>query len=304
MAYPVAVVQCDVEPGEVEQNRNNITRLCGEAIAQGARLVLLPEACVSDIYRGAEKLAETIPGPSTDVIVRIAGEATVALPLLERAADGKVYSACAFVSANGIRGVARKTHMYRDNTGHNSFRDEEVVSPGNELALLDLGDVRVGVLIGFDAEFPEAFRTLALRGADVVLVAQNSLEPDLAFLRAMALRNRLPLAVANRVGFRKVYPAIPEFSASALSILQDKDGAFLSRCKGGSAIIDGDGRAVAQPRAHMPPPEQPAPFGAQPIAHFQEDEILTASFRVEDLRVQRLTSPFISERRAELYEKK
>jgi hypothetical protein len=38
-----------------------------------------------------------------------------------------------------------------------------------------------------------------------------------------------------------------------------------------------------------------------PLAHFQEDELLTASFRIDELRLQRLSSPFISERREELY---
>ncbi|HEY3320940.1 MAG TPA: carbon-nitrogen hydrolase family protein [Planctomycetota bacterium] len=301
MAYPVAVIQCTVRPGEIDANRLEITRLAGEAARHGAKLIVLPEACVSDIYRGAQALAETIPGPSTEMLSRVAGDATLALPLLEKAADGKVYSSCALISASGIRGVARKTHLFRDASGHDSFRDEEVIARSDSLSIVDLGDVRAGVLLGFDAEFPESFRALTLRGADLIIVAQNSLEPDHAFLSAMALRNRIPIAVANRLGFRRVYPVIPEFSAGALSLVQDRDGTFLMRCRGGSGIFDADGTRVAQPKENIEAPEGTQPFGMRPVAHFQEEEVLIASLRIEEQRIQRATSPFLSERHEELY---
>ena len=304
MAFPVAVIQPTIDAGDVEQNRQTLTRATAEAASKGARLIVFPEASISDLFRGAESLAETIPGPSTELIARVAGAAVVVLPLLERGADGKVYSSCVLVSADGVRGVARKTHLYRDATGHDSFRDADLLAAGSELSLIDLGDARVGILIGFDAEFPEAFRALALRGADMICVVQNGLEPDQKFLCAMALRNRVPLLISNRLGFRKVYPAVPEFSAGALSLLQDRDGTFLMRSRGGSVIIDENGRVIAQPRQNVQTNLESAAgvaFGAQPIAHFQEEEALTASFRVDDLRVARLTSPFIAERREELY---
>ena len=150
----------------------------------------------------------------------------------------------------------------------------------------------------------EAFRALTLRGADLILVAQNSHEPDARFLSAMAVRNRVPLLVANRLGFRKVYPTVPEFSAGVMSLLQDKDGTFLMRSRGGSMIIDADGRIAAQPAQNVQQDLEAtadARLHEAPLAHFQEDEILSASFRIDDIRVQRLTSPFISERREELY---
>ena len=308
MAYPVAVVQSFVEPGCVEQNRAHAAHLTAEAAARGARLILLPAACISDVFRGAEKLAESIPGRSTDVLAQAAGDAIVALPLLEQS-DGKVYGACALAGRSGIRGVARQTHLARDSGGHNSFSDSEVIAAGNELSIFDLDGVRVGILLGFDAEFPEAFRALALRGADIVLAALNCVLPDTNFLCGMAMRNRLPLLVSNRIGFRRVYPAMPEYSAAAMSLLQEKDGSFLQRCKGGSTIIDADGRLLAQPsqESRRDPAPDPAMIAGLPAAalipsaHFQEEQVLSASLRIDEIRVQRLTSPFIAERREELY---
>ncbi|HYF49384.1 MAG TPA: carbon-nitrogen hydrolase family protein [Planctomycetota bacterium] len=307
MAYPVAVLQPELEPGAVDENRHAITRMVAEAASSGARLIVLPEACVSDLYREAGKLAEPVPGPSTEMISRVCGSAAVALPLLEKK-DGKVFSACVLLNSSGIKGVARKAHLYRDASGHDAYQDAEVLAAGAELSVIDLGETKVGVLLGFDAEFPEAFRTLALGGADVAVVALNTVEPDRAFLSGMALRNRLPLLVANRLGFKKVYPTVPELTAMSQSLLQDKDGAFLARCKGSSVILDENGRVVAEPGAEVQRDlEELAGVPDRmriPQAHFQEECTLKASFKLEELRLQRLTTPYIAERREALYREK
>ena len=216
-----------------------------------------------------------------------------------------VFSTCVFVSKDGVRGTARKTHLYRAASGHDAFRDAEIMQPGVELSIIDLGDANAGVLIGFDAEFPEAFRALAMRGADFIVVALNQIHVDVPFLSSMAVRNRIPLLVANRIGFRKIYPGVPEFSAMAMSLVQDKNGAFLARCRGGSVILDAAGHAMAEPGHHVQRDLESIagapPAAIIPLAHFQQDEILSASFRIDELRVQRLTSPYFSERRPELY---
>ena len=307
MAFPVAVAQVQVEPGEVDENRLAMIHHAEWAISRGAQLVVFPEACISDIFRGAQAFAETIPGPTTEIAASIAQDSALAIPLLERSPDGKIYSSCALVTREGVQGIARKCHLFHDANGHDLFRDDDVVAPAGELTIFDLGDIRVGVLLGFDAEFPEAFRTHALRGADLIIAPLNCIEPDLPFLTAMASHNRIPLAIANRIGFRKIYPGMPELSAVSLPILQDKERNFVARCKGGSVILDERGRIMAQPQGQTPGEDASrialeAPVGAvvQP-SHFQHEEVLSASFRIEELRVQRITSPFFSQRRKALY---
>lgn len=301
MSFPVAVVQMSVDPGEADGNRERMAELAGEAAAGGARLIVFPEACVSDIFRKAGALAETMPGPSTEAAARAAGDAVIALPILERCGNA-VFSACAFVTRTGISAVARKTHLYRDPSGHDSFRDSEVLAPGDALAMADLGAIRAGVLLGFDAEFPEACRALALRGADVIVVALNCIEPDRAFLSALARRSHVPLLVANRLGFRRIYPAAPELSASVLPLLQDSEGICTVRCKGGSCILDERGWTLAEPAAQTAERRPDAPDSVQiPRGQFQHEEILTAALDLDRIRAQRLTSPFISEFREGLY---
>jgi predicted amidohydrolase len=306
MAFPIAAVQFSIDPGEVLENREALALLAQEAVGRGAKLVLFPEASVSDLFRGAQTLAETVPGPTTELLQKIAGDAVLAVPLLEQSTAG-VHSACVFIGRDGVRGIARKSHFYRDSRGFDSFQDGDVLTAAGELSVIDLGEIKCGVLLGFDSEFPEAFRTLALRGADVILVALNQLEPDYNLLAAMAVRNRLPVVVANRLGFRRVYPLQPEFSAGVLSLLQEKDGTFLMRCRGNSGILDVFGNLAARPHAHIleedKKDERIREENARPVAHFQEDEILMASFHFDELRVERLTSPYLSQRRTELYER-
>ena len=307
MAFPISVVQLDVDYAHPEINREAALSLCAQAIARGARLVLLPEACVSDYFRGSEALAETIPGPLTHAFSSIAGAATIALPLLEKSADGRVFSSCVLINSSGIAGVARKTHLYHDPSGLDLWKDADVIRAGEALTVFDLGELRVGVALGFDADFAEVFRTLALKGADAILVALNCIEPDLDFLRAMAKRNRVAVAVGNRVGFKRIYPAAPEFSATASPILQDKRGEFLVRCKGGSAIIGPDGSIGATAASPTQPPGADATIPDRvkiPRGHFQDEDILTQAFVIDELRVQRLTHPFVTARRPDLYSDK
>jgi predicted amidohydrolase len=302
MALPVAVIQLDVDASDPEGNLAAALALASDAIARGARIVALPEACVSDIYKGAEARAESIPGALTDAFSKIAANAVIALPLLEKNADG-IFSSCALIDAKGVQGVARKTHLYHDPTGLDLFRDAEVVHAGNELRVFDINGVRIGVALGFDAEFPEVFRSLTLKGADVIVAAVNCVEPDVNFLRGMAQRNRIPVAVANRIGFKRIYPSAPEFSAAMSPIVQDKRGEFLMRCRGGSAIIGPDGKIEARAKGAETAAENvAAPERVKiPENHFQDEEILMASFVIDELRIARMTHPLVTGRRVDLY---
>src|SRR5579862_9294298 len=100
--------------GRVEENRRTALDLVHGAIACDAKLILLPEACLTDLYLGSQMLAERIPGPSTIRFADILSDALIALPMLERSRDGKTYSSCALITSFGVRHVLRRTHLYRD----------------------------------------------------------------------------------------------------------------------------------------------------------------------------------------------
>jgi predicted amidohydrolase len=142
--------------------------------------------------------AEEIPGPSTEILEREARRlgAHVVCGLLER--DGDVlHNAAVLVGPDGLIGVYRKTHL--PFLGVDRF-----VVAGDELPLFETPLGLIGIEICYDLRFPEATRTLALGGAD--LVAHPTNFPVAARLqtefitRARAAENRVYLLTANRIG--------------------------------------------------------------------------------------------------------
>ena len=82
-------------------------------------------------------------------------------------------------------------------------RPEAALTPGDAFAVADLdtaaGPVRIGAMICFDREFPEAARVLAVEGAEIILVP-NACEMEanrLGQLRARAFENMCAVALAN-----------------------------------------------------------------------------------------------------------
>jgi predicted amidohydrolase len=142
--------------------------------------------------------AEEIPGPSTEVLADACRRlgVHVVCGLLER--DGeRLYNAAPLIGPDGLIGSYRKTHL--PFLGVDRF-----TVPGDSLSVYDTPLGRIGLEICYDLRFPEATRTLALAGADIV--AHPTAFPVAARIQtelitvARAAENRVFLLTANRVG--------------------------------------------------------------------------------------------------------
>jgi len=159
----VAVAQFAPQPGQIEINLDRIAAFA--EFHAGVDLLVLPELAVTGPIAdrsSAEKVASAIPGPATDRLHEIAVQSAKYLiaGLVERDGD-LLYNSAAVVGPTGVVGVYRKVHLTGD--------DRAWATPGDRgLLTFDLPVGRVGVLIGYDALFPEACRSLALDGADLV----------------------------------------------------------------------------------------------------------------------------------------
>ena len=161
----VAVVQFSPNSGDVA---GNLDRVAGETAALGdTDLVVFPELVVTGSVADretAERLAESIPGVSTERLREIAASADAYLVagLIERDADsGQLYNSAVLVGPSGVCGTYRKLHL--------AGEDRAWATPGDlGLPTFDIPAGRIGVLIGYDALFPEAARSLALDGADII----------------------------------------------------------------------------------------------------------------------------------------
>jgi predicted amidohydrolase len=198
----VAVAQLEPRLGEKERNLEACIARMGEAAAQGAQLLVLPECAIPGyVFESAEEaleFAEEVPGPSTEALERECRRLGlyVVCGLLERDGDA-LRNAAAFVGPDGLVGTYWKSHM--PFLGVDRF-----TVPGDELPVYETPLGRIGVEICYDLRFPEVTRTLALKGADIVAHPTNfpvaaRIQTELITV-ARAAENRIYLLTANRVG--------------------------------------------------------------------------------------------------------
>jgi len=191
-----------------------------KAAAAGAELVVLQELHTSTYFCQVEStplfdLAETIPGPSTDTLGKVAAEAGVVIvaSLFERRAAGMYHNtAVVFEKDGSIAGIYRKMHI-PDDPG---FYEKFYFTPGD----LGFNPVKtsvgtLGVLVCWDQWFPEAARLMALAGAELLIyptaigwdledsAAEQQRQYDAwgTVQRGHAVANGVPVLAVNRVGF-------------------------------------------------------------------------------------------------------
>jgi N-carbamoylputrescine amidase len=222
-SFRVGLVQMSMatEPAE---NLAKADALAREAAARGAELVCLPELYRSRYFCQSEDhaafaLAESVPGPSTEALGRLAKEKGIALlaPVFERRAAGVYHNSVVILDAEGkIAGLYRKMHIPDDPLFYEKF----YFTPGDlGFQAFDVGPARIGALICWDQWYPEAARLTALRGAAVLFYptaigwhpsekAEAGPEQRSAWQtiqRAHAIANGVYVAAVNRVG-REVPP--------------------------------------------------------------------------------------------------
>lgn len=146
-----------------------IEQTIGQARARGATLIVFPETALGGyIYerRPADPVLPAVPPPAlpshSEVFARLsraAGPAVACIGYTEAAFAGP-FSSAVCLSGDGILGHHRKVHLPPGELG--------VFRPGTEFAAFETPVGRLGMLICYDKVFPEAARTLALDGAEIV----------------------------------------------------------------------------------------------------------------------------------------
>jgi N-carbamoylputrescine amidase len=191
-----------------------IEKLLDDARAAGAGLVILPEAAlggyVSSLHEeGVEPPpALDVDGPELRSVMEFAGELVVCVGFFEDGGDGTRHNVAACVSGDGLHGLHRKVHM--------PLREGRVTTPGDSIDAFDTPVGRIGMLICYDKAFPEAARTLALDGAQMIATmsawpssatgAAEKLTDDRQWRRAelwdrsRAAENSIVVASANQTG--------------------------------------------------------------------------------------------------------
>ena len=175
-AMRVALVQINSRHDK-EENLRRAEELIDEAARTGARVVALPEYVNYLGPRdGHEEAAETVPGPITERFAAKAKQYGIYLlggSIHERTGTpGKYYNTSVLIDPNGeMIAKYRKIHLFDiDLTGNVSANESETILPGDEIVTAEIDGHTVGLTICYDLRFPELYRLLALRGAEVLFV--------------------------------------------------------------------------------------------------------------------------------------
>lgn len=196
----IAVVQMESKLGREAANLRRAERFVRQAAAEGATLVCLPEAFLTsgNILEVAD-VAVPIPGDATDRLCRVAAEEGVHIVagLLERGADDTYYSTSVLVDSSGeFRGTYRRVHRHE--------LESRYLAGGTEYPTFDLDIGRVGLMQGYDVNFPEVSREYLRHGVDVLVC--SALVPDMFTyvvdmrLPVRAIDGECVLAFASGVG--------------------------------------------------------------------------------------------------------
>jgi N-carbamoylputrescine amidase len=153
------------------------------AASQGVDVIAFPETCNTGYFcavkdRALRKLAEPVPeGPTVAHMRHVARDTgvVVIVPLAEVTASGERYNSAAVIDADGrLAGCYRKHHLPHSEGSWERF----FFRPGESgWPVFDTAAGRIGVLICWDRFFPEAWRALALAGADIIFNPVASTTP-------------------------------------------------------------------------------------------------------------------------------
>jgi predicted amidohydrolase len=272
----VACVQMNTR-GDVAANVRAATALVEAAAASGARLIALPETWA---YKGGREgiraSAEVVEGPSNAALAQLAarlGVFVLAGSIYEPSPEpGRAYNTSALFGPDGdLRAVYRKIHLFDVTAGTTVYRESGDVTPGADLvtAEIDPGEaapggpaeapapaapVTLGLTICYDLRFPELYRSLALRGAEVLCVPSAFTTYTGAahwevLLRARAVENGCFVIAPGQVGEH-----LPGRECFGHSMIVDPWGVVLAEAQDGVGfcVADLDLGRVAEVRAQIP----------------------------------------------------
>ena len=193
----VGFYQYEPQFGQVARNLAAVAAALEQAEAD---LIVLPELFASGYQFVSQdevmQLAEPVPdGPTTRRLVEIAKRRRMHLVagLPERAGD-RCYNSAVVVGPSGFIGCYRKTHLF--------FEETLFFTPGDTgFQVWDIGPAKLGVMICFDWYYPEAARTLALKGAEIICHPSNLVLPNCPdSMPVRCLENRVFAVTCNRTG--------------------------------------------------------------------------------------------------------
>lgn len=281
--FTIGLLQMSLS-ADPDDNLKKAVDWINKAARKGAKVVCLPELFRSKYFCQKEdienfNLAETIPGPSTNALSKVAKKNKIVIiaSLFEKRARGVYHNSIALINTEGeIAGRYRKMHIPDDPSYYEKF----YFTPGDlgyKSFSTEYGNI--GTLVCWDQWYPESARLTALKGASVIFYptaigwlpkekkehGQPQFDSWRTIQRGHAIANGIYVAAVNRVGLEKI----------------DKNSSGIEFW-GSSFVADPQGIVIAE-------------------ASVDKEEILIAEVDTARIEYIRRNWPFLRDRRIDSY---
>ena len=267
----IGLIQTKVSLNPKNNIENSIIKI-KEAAKKKAKIICLPELFLSPYFCQTEnhskfKLAEKIPGPTTDIYSNLAKELSVILiiSLFEKKTSGFYHNTSIVIDESGkIVSKYRKMHIPDDPGYYEKF----YFTPGDlGFKSTNTNYGKIGSLVCWDQWFPEAARLTALKGAEILFYptaigwhpkekkkfGNSQLNAWITMQRSHAIANGVYVAATNRVGIENVKNKKIQFWGNSLII--DPNGNIIKKAnsnKNEILICDIDFKKIETARQHWP----------------------------------------------------
>ncbi len=268
MHLKAAVIQLNTQ-NNLRANGQNVEYQLDRAGEMGAEFVALPEFwSYLGPYSAFDEVAQTVPGPLIERLQEKARQHRMIIhggSIVERHPEipGKFYNTSVLIDRSGeIVAKYRKIHLFDVNlaNGEKHYESERIV-PGDELVTAEIAGITFGLTICYDLRFPELYRLLTLRGAQILLIPagftlHTGRDHWEVLLRARAIENLCYVVAPAQIGS---HPSNKQ--CFGRSMIVDPWGLVLAQAADvpGIAMADIDLEAIDRARAQIPALENRRP---------------------------------------------
>ncbi len=225
--FNVALLQLDIQKGEVETNFKKIKSYLPKLAKKNIRIVSLPELWPTGFVKTKlQKMAEeTLQAIEWMKELSAKYEMVIVGSGIEEE-KGEFYNSAHIIDSGKFLGYYRKVHLF------SPIKENTVFSAGSEAKVFDTSIARIGVAVCYDLRFPELIRKIMKLGAEILIVPAQWPEDRInhwqILLQARAIENQFFVIGVNRIGEVKL----------------DRGGTLIYN--GHSMIIDPWGEVISQ----------------------------------------------------------
>lgn len=205
MKLKILVIQNSVLIGNKKSTFQNVEKMLDKYEGQSFDLIIFPEAwsvgwCCKNFVKESEELEKS---ETVDFLKNVAltfGSTVVGGTFIEKQGD-EYKNTCPIITKNGkLLTTYEKMHLF----SHKGSEENKYISTGNELKIINLNGIKIGITVCYDIRFPEIYRKYSKEGVSVFINvaawSNKKLEHWNIMHRARAIENQCFMIVADQTG--------------------------------------------------------------------------------------------------------